>query len=282
MTLDKAIKDHLIKAGAGPTGMTDKIIEDFGERCKRSIRRQFTEERQPFNLRMSGIGKPLCQQTLAQEGATPEPFDARFKITMLLGDMVENIMMAVLEDMGVQIDSYHEKVSYDLGPTTIKGEIDVVIDGKVYDIKSSSDHGFKNKFDSKEGFHAVLADDPFGYVLQGYLYAASKGLPFGGWIVVNKNTGHTVVCEAPVNGEIYLRKALKEAAYNADYLINAKPFKRCYDAEPETYYKRPTGDKTLNVTCGYCAFKKPCWGDKLEFRANNKGKGKTWKWFVNQ
>lgn len=35
--------------------------------------------------------------------------------------------------------------------------------------------------------------------------------------------------------------------------------KRCYEAVPETYFKKPSGNLVLNSKCHWCDFKHKCW-----------------------
>lgn len=275
------IDTYLASVQAGEAeAMSEEIIERFAERCKDTMRRQFSPRDEGYTIRMSGIGKPLCQQQLASQGATREVPNPALKMNFTFGDLTEVLLMAVMEAAGVNIESYHDKVEYKLGDTIIKGELDVVIDGKVYDIKSTSTFGFKNKFNHENGFENMAKDDAFGYIPQGYLYGAAHGKPFGGWIALSKEKGAYAVLETPVNGDARERAAISTARTNADAIVNDLPFKRCFKPEPETYYKKPTGDHKLCLNCSYCDFKKSCWGDEIEFRQSNKAK--SWGWFFNK
>ena len=59
------VQDFLQKAGRGEidSSRLDDLIEAFGEDCKAAIRKQFSR-RSDFRIRMSGLGRPLCQQQL--------------------------------------------------------------------------------------------------------------------------------------------------------------------------------------------------------------------------
>ena len=59
------IQDFLQKAGRGEidSSRLEPLIEKFGEDCKAAIRKQLSS-RGGYRLRMSGIGRPLCQQQL--------------------------------------------------------------------------------------------------------------------------------------------------------------------------------------------------------------------------
>ena len=51
----------------------------------------------------------------------------------------------------------------------------------------------------------------FGYVMQGFLYSEAVGLPFGGWIVVNKSSGEVAVVEVPDWSQDDKKEYLEEA-----------------------------------------------------------------------
>ena len=281
MDLQKRIDNYLLKALEDESDMSEEVIERFGERCKDAIRRQFNGKKHEYTLRMSTIGKPLCQQQMDKSGAERESPPPSLKMKFTYGDMVEALVMAILEDSGAKVDSYQEEIKYDLGAANIKGTLDVVIDGVVYDIKSASKYSFKSKFANKrDGFEKIVRDDPFGYVPQGYLYGAAKGLPFGGWIAFNKETGEIAVCKTPKNGDAYQRVALNKARKNAKSLVDDEPFVRCFEKEKELVKRKHTKNYTLALNCRYCHFKKSCWGDELVFRKNPRGS--TFRWYFGE
>ena len=56
------LQNFLAQACKEPVSMSDDIVEEFGELCKSALRKQFTEEREKkFRIRMSNIGRPICQ-----------------------------------------------------------------------------------------------------------------------------------------------------------------------------------------------------------------------------
>jgi hypothetical protein len=285
--IEAQVNKYLADAIEGKATMSQEILDRFGERCKEALSKQFNEEKQPFRLRMSTIGKPLCQQQLEKAGAKSEEPEPSLKLKLTYGDIVEALMMAVMEASEVNIEEFQSKVEYELAGTTINGTLDVIIDGKVYDIKSTSKYAFDNKFSDENGFQKIVEDDPFGYVSQGYLYAEAKGIPFGGWIAFSKESGRWCVTEAPERGEAYARKAIGDARRNVKSLEDEEPFERCFTPQPFTYSKMQTKEQVLHVTCQYCKFKETCWGDEIEYRqarnftASNGKKyyPKSWKWF---
>ena len=280
MDIQSEINYYLEQAIDGKASMSDEVLDRFAERCKHAMNRQFNRKEDAFSIRMSSIGKPLCQQQLEKEGAKASRPDPSLKMKFAFGDIVEAMTMAVMEAAKVNIEDFQKEVDYKLGSTKIKGTLDVIVDSKVYDIKSASSFQFKKKFGKEDGFQRVLQDDPFGYVSQGYLYGEASGKPFGGWIAVNKETGEIAVCNTPERGEAYKRKAVGDARKNADALESDLPFERCFGPVPDTYYNKPTGDMRLDVVCSYCRFKETCWGDEIEFRKSRKSS--AYKWYFKR
>jgi len=279
MELQKQIEQYLLDSLEGDSSMDEDVVERFGERCKDALRKQFNGEKREFTLRMSAIGRPLCQQQMEKEGAKPEPLKPSLKLKFTYGDMIEALVMAVMEAAKVNIESFQEGVSHTTGSTTIKGTLDVIIDGKVYDIKSASQHAFKNKFSRSDGFAKIAEDDAFGYIAQGYLYSSAKDLPFGGWIAYNKETGDIAVCKAPAS-DAYKRSAIGKANKNIKALVDDVPFKRQFEKVKEKFRNKITGNYTIALNCRYCNFKTSCWGNEIVFRKNPRGASS--KWYVGE
>ena len=279
MELQKQIEQYLLDSLEGDSSMDEDVVERFGERCKDALRKQFNSKKRAFTLRMSAIGRPLCQQQMEKEGAKPEPLKPSLKLKFTYGDMIEALVMAVMEAAKVNIESFQEGVSHTTGSTTIKGTLDVIIDGKVYDIKSASQHAFKNKFSRSDGFAKIAEDDAFGYIAQGYLYSSAKDLPFGGWIAYNKETGDIAVCKAPAS-DAYKRSAIGKANKNIKALVDDVPFKRQFEKVKEKFRNKITGNYTIALNCRYCNFKTSCWGNEIVFRKNPRGASS--KWYVGE
>jgi len=252
------VQKFLQDAGAGPVELDEKLIKEFGEACKKAVRAQLTEERnKDRTLRMSSVGRPTCQLQLESKDTPKEPHAYNDVFRNLFGHLIEAAAIMIMKGAGVNIDSEHEKVKLDIGGISLSGEYDVVIDGKLYDIKSASPFAYANKFD--KSFQAVVEHDDFGYVSQGYGYAEASGKPFGGWIVINKVTGEWTICETPLVDDKYRAKALEDIDATIRTVKSDAPFKKCFTDEEETYRKKPTGNRVLGFTCGYCPYKGTCW-----------------------
>jgi len=270
---------YLDKAAKEPVKISDKLVEEFGEACKSALRKQFSEERRKeFKPRMSNIGRPLCQLQMEAQNVKGEGQPYNVKMRNTFGDLIEALAVFVLKSAGVDIEDEQKNVKYKFNGSSIEGRLDVKIDKKVWDIKSASPYSFEKKFGTAGGFEEVVKDDAFGYVSQGYLYSESEKLPFGGWIVINKSTGEWTVCKTPLVDDQYRVKALQDAKENLKALKNKVPFKRCFNDIEETYRTKKTGNRTLGMICGFCPYKLPCWGSKLQLLPQQQSQGKNPKW----
>lgn len=250
----------------GPVDLPEEVVEEFGEACKDALRKQFTEPRnEGFTLRMSNVGRPLCQLQMDKAGAEKERSSPFFKLQMLIGDMHEAAIIAVMRAAGVKVKEVQKKVKLTLKDgTALSGTLDVVIETSegegVYDIKSASPWSFKNKF--KGGYAALEANDAFGYVGQGHGYSNAVGLPFRGWIASDKSSGEITVCDCPIDTDA--EPVIDEINETAKAIAEDRPFKRCFEDQPETFRKKETGNRVLGMPCKFCDFKFSCWPGLVE------------------
>jgi hypothetical protein len=194
---------------------------------------------------------------MEKSGAVAETPSYQSKMKFIFGDLVEALAVAILKSSGIKIDDFQKKVSHTFDKDKINGTYDAKILGKVWDIKSASPYSFKYKF--SEGFDAILKDDIFGYVSQGYLYSEAEGVDFGGWIAIDKSSGEWAVVETPINDAKHAKEALEKAKSNLKALNNDEPFKRQFEDIQETFNGKPTGNKILGKECSFCSYKKTCW-----------------------
>jgi hypothetical protein len=105
-------------------------------------------------------------------------------------------------------------------------------------------------------FETLAKGDAFGYVSQlvGYATAANKGV--GGWWVINKANGQFKYVDA---SSVDVDQELNKIEDTVSYIKEDKPFERCFEAIPETYRKKASGNLKLGVSCGFCAYKHKCW-----------------------
>lgn len=273
MVLDKLSNDEF-------DGLTidDAWIEEAGEEFKAALRKQLTPQDRNFRLRMSNIGKPLCQLQHAAMGSEKKRKPYSFKIQMMIGDAVESITNVMLKIAGANITGGKNQVEMTLGETTVKGEDDIEIDHKIYDVKSCSPWAFDNKW--SKGYHGLKESDDFGYVGQLTGYAQAQGKELGGWIVVNKSDGRVAVVEADVSDE---EKSMNlfMMQFNADQIKKETPLNRQYEPIVDTFRGKPTGLMRLPKSCEFCDFTQACY-PKAQYMAHPKSEAKKppMYWFI--
>jgi hypothetical protein len=250
-----AVYDFLARATKGETDMAESIRKQVAADVEAALEKQFSSgPRDEFKLRMSNIGRPTCQ--LWFEKNDPEdktPLPPHFLMNMIIGDIVEAVFKGLLRAADVEFKD-NDKVKLELNDgVVINGEYDMVLDGKVDDVKSASPWSYNNKFASLE---ALKQGDSFGYVPQLVGYATAAGLDVGGWWVVNKGNGEFKYVDA---SGVDKEEVLESIQNTVSYINEDKPFERCYEAIPETFYRKPTGNLKLGVECGFCSFKHKCW-----------------------
>ena len=278
------VQQYLDSVSKKPVKLDKQLVQEFGEACKNALLKQFEDERSTkFELRMSNVGRPLCQLQMEAKGIKGEgqPYNVRMRNTF--GDLIEALATFVMKSAGVNIKNEQKKVTYKFENESIEGRQDVEIDDKIWDIKSASPYSFDKKFGEAGGFTEVVRDDSFGYATQGFLYSESQNKKFGGWIAINKSTGEWTVCETPSSVEEHKKKAIDTAKENIKAIKSSKPFKRCYDDVAETFRSKPTGNRVLGFVCSYCPYKLPCWGSGLKLlpQQQSKGKNPKWVWYTS-
>ena len=273
------VQMFLTEANKASVDISSTIVNEFGEACKQAFKKQFTDTREnKFRIRMSSIGSPLCQLQMEKSGAEAEPMPYNAKMRNLFGDLIEASAVAIMKAAGIRIEDLQKEVKLKLGKQTIKGTYDVKIQNKIWDIKSASPYSFDHKFGEDGGFDAILKQDTFGYVSQGYLYSNAEKTDFGGWIAINKSTGEWSIAETPLSDSKYSKDAIELAQKNMEALESNAPFKRLFKDEEEFFNKKATGNRTLGLECRFCAYKKPCWGKNLQYLPQQQSKALNPKW----
>lgn len=247
------VHQYLSNIQSNDTVLSDEIIEQITNDVREALKKQFSKRDDKFRLRMSNIGRDYCK--LWYDKNEPEnaiPRSTNFIINMMIGDIVEAIFKGLLVQSGVKF-SNGEDVSMDLGAgVTINGTPDLIMDGKVDDIKSASPWSYTNKF---KDFDTLAESDSFGYVAQLGGYAKAAGVKPGGWWVINKGTGEFKYVSA---GDIDTEEVAENTRALAARLAENK-FERCYEPIEETYRKKPTGNLILGKECGWCDYRYKCW-----------------------
>ena len=251
-----AIHSFLQNVMLGKASMNKATINRVAKDVKDALGRQFSGRgKKDFKLRMSNIGRKKCQlwfdKNEPENKIAESPF---FIINMILGDIVEAVFKGLLRASDVKFGD-SEQVTLQIEDDKIDGTYDLVINGKVDDVKSSSPWSYENKF---KDFETLQGKDSFGYVSQLVGYAKAKGVPVGGWWVVNKANGNFKYVSA--NG-VDVDSELKKIKETIDYINNDEPFERCFDDIPETYYGKPSGNLKLGIECSLCSYREKCWDD---------------------
>jgi hypothetical protein len=287
MLLD--IQDYMSRAIRGDVQVSPENLELFVKESREAIEKQFGGRKREYRIRMSGLGKPLCQQILDKFGIE-ETMQYNSISRFAFGDLTEALLMLVMREAGIDIVDFQKEVELEIADITLKGTLDVIIRGtdgveRVWDIKSASDWAFKNKFTGSGGYEHMKNDDPFGYIMQGHLYGAAMGMDFGGWIVINKSSGEVAIVEAyDWTGEDRTNY-LADAEDRVRFLVNpdSEPFKPFAD-EFETYKRKGevirTGNKVLPKECSLCGFRGHCWPDAiLHERVTSQAKSPPKVWY---
>jgi hypothetical protein len=240
----------------GKASMNKATINRVAKDVKDALGRQFSGRgKKDFKLRMSNIGRKKCQlwfdKNEPENKIAESPF---FIINMILGDIVEAVFKGLLRASDVKFGD-SEQVTLQIEDDKIDGTYDLVINGKVDDVKSSSPWSYENKF---KDFETLQGKDSFGYVSQLVGYAKAKGVPVGGWWVVNKANGNFKYVSA--HG-VDVDSELKKIKETIDYINNNEPFERCYEPVEETYYGKPSGNLKLGIECSLCSYREKCWDD---------------------
>jgi hypothetical protein len=123
----------------------------------------------------------------------------------------------------------------------------------VDDVKSASPWAYENKFID---FETLQSKDSFGYVSQLVGYSKAKGVPVGGWWVVNKANGNFKYVSA---SNVDVEEEMEKIQSTVDYINNDEPFERCYEPVAETYYGKPSGNMKLGIECSLCSYREKCW-----------------------
>jgi hypothetical protein len=250
-----ALHQYMEDAVKGKSTMSDATIKQVADDVADAIKRQFGsgKTRGDFTLRMSNVGRPTCQLWFDKnkpEAALPLP--TTFVMNMMIGDIVEAVFKGLLKEAGVEYEDA-EQVTLEIDDdTSINGTYDIVIDGAVDDVKSASNWSYQNKFES---YDKLAAHDSFGYVGQLAGYAKASGKRAGGWWVVNKANGQFKYVPATGLDIDKEMTNIKETVQK----INDNKFERCFDAVPETFRSKPTGNTVLNDNCIFCAYRFTCW-----------------------
>ena len=67
------VQQYLDSVSKEPVKLDEQLLQEFGEACKNALLKQFQEDRRSnFELRMSNVGRPLCQLQMEAKGIKGE------------------------------------------------------------------------------------------------------------------------------------------------------------------------------------------------------------------
>ena len=145
------VQKYLDSISKQPAELDNKLVDEFGEACKNALLKQFQEDRRSnFELRMSNVGRPLCQLQMEAKGIKGEGQPYNNKMRNTFGDLIEALAIFVMKSAGVNIKNEQKKVTYKFNGDSIEGRQDVEIDEKIWDIKSASPYSFEKSLVRQE------------------------------------------------------------------------------------------------------------------------------------
>ena len=241
----------------GETSMDKATIDLVAKDVQEAMARQFSGEKSTFRLRMSNIGRKRCQLWFDKNSPESKLADSPFFIiNMILGDIIEAVFKGLLRASKVEFED-SEHVELQTKHKKVEGTYDLVLNGKVDDVKSASPWAYENKFTD---FATLQGKDSFGYISQLVGYAKAKGVPVGGWWVINKANGNFKYVSA---SDVDMDSEYEKIEDTISYIEKDEPFERCYEPVEETYYGKPSGNMKLGIECSLCNYREKCW-DNLQ------------------
>lgn len=215
MLLAKALRKYIREhAGKGDVTIPPHIMEDYLNGCKEALENIFANRKSSGRIRVSDLGKDreYLKEVLAGN-RPPQKLDYHNHLIFWRGYVFEALTEALLELALEEPPQKQQKLTIAVespnGETTeIRGTLDVICAGMVYDVKTANDRSYTEKFKSST---ALAEQDGYNYLIQGQAYSEGCGYPFAGWLVINPNT-----CQMKdIMVEDEVRKLMKERYDNA-------------------------------------------------------------------
>lgn len=243
-TIDTLVEDIYDLFRHGKTDLDHGALTRMGDEMAKSVARTIEQagKVREGDLRMSSIGKPVCQLWYDYQGAPKEELQPHTYIKFIVGHLLEELVLYLAHEAGHEVTCQQKKIEV----SGVPGHMDAKIDGVVTDAKSASKYGFQ-KFERGD-----LEDDSFGYVRQISGYGHAEGETKAAFLAVAKELGKLCLMEVDV-----LPDMEKHIEHIKEVVKCDEPPSRCYDAVPDG----KSGNMKLGVVCSYCDFKKTCWED---------------------
>ena len=272
------VQQYLTELESGSIDPKPEILEIFGRDAATELARHVVspDKRRNFRLRLSNVGRPGCALQAEKMALRRNPAPWSDKFRNAYGDIIERAALVVMYHAGVNIISTQQPVSLEIAGQMIDGTYDLVIaesEPRMYDVKSASNWAFNNIYHNANLKNIWDKGDSFGYVVQLYCYSEAKGIPAGGLLVINKETGEWTLVPPPLHDTELRIQALNKAAANVRRIVDNEPFRKDYTDVDEIYRKVKTGNRILHQTCSFCPYNSHCWPDaKLLPQVVSKGK----------
>lgn len=287
--IELQLRNFLAQVRQGEASLSEELIKEFARDAEVSMRKHMVPEPRRYSYRMSAAGKPLCQLQREQLGMDKEAHEfAEYNsaVRMTYGDILEDMIFAFMKGAGINVEGTQGKVSIPFADFTMNGTWDCIIDGKIWDVKSASPFVYREKF--AKGYEEVKAGDTFGYVTQGHLYSEGQGIPFGGWIVIEKSSGEICVVEVPESFAADRPRVMQEVEDKWHKLQEMKdpnhPLVESFESYPETFRKAETGNHILKFgsACYFCDYKRSCKNATHEPSKVSAAVRKPFVWYTNE
>lgn len=252
--------DFLLTNGVDPSRVPPEALETFKEGIANlvleAIKDRSAEEPVEPYLRPSNIGtKDRKLWFILNSPAKAQSYDADKLRSFLFGNLIEHLCLFLAKVAGHTVEDEQKEVEY----KGVKGSKDAKIDGMNIDVKSASPYSFP-KFSTGSMLDKKDPEaDPFGYVEQLALYENADPSNGTGWWAVDKSSGkHTLLFlddfTKPKNFDKLVdhKKGIKE--------LTAPPGEYCFPDVPQS---KTSPNLMVSKACTFCAFLKPCRGDKV-------------------
>lgn len=224
-----------------PEPLNEELLDAAAKEFRYYLERQLSPQEKQVGeavLRPSSLGKCTRMLAYSYHGFEGEPIDYNTRLTFLMGNILEIVLVFAAQQSGVPIEDLQRKVEVE----GIEGSLDFILGDYVVDVKSQSDYSF-----------SLGIDDEFGYPTQLEIYRQGAGKSKGGWLTINKNNGKIAVHEyepKPLKLDIALRKAEIVRQSTPDNLPA-----RDYDLEVD----KKTKKMKLCLQCRFCSYRNLCW-----------------------
>lgn len=112
-------------------------------------------------------------------------FSPELRLKMLAGTVLEPLFVLLMKEAGVKFDATQGFAEIQVTDDfKMKGSFDYIIDGEVWDLKTTNMFSYSGKFKNAETF---VEQDKYGYLGQAKSYELGAGKPFAGWHALETN-----------------------------------------------------------------------------------------------